>query len=222
MEEKNSKTIEDYLETLLILQRDGVTIVGARLAELLNVTPPTVTNTLKRMSRDGLINSDEVQGAVLTQHGLDMARSVMRRHMLTEWLLIKMLKIPWSQSHSEAHSLEHTVSKTVEEQMRVNLGDPKTCPHGNPMPGFESVTSNWVALTEVPEGCTVTIRRIHELAENNPELLKYLEENDLIPGSRVEVIEILPFNQSVSLKVKSHIVSLGFMTAGFIFVELLD
>ncbi len=222
MEEKNSKTIEDYLETLLILQRDGVTIVGARLAELLNVTPPTVTNTLKRMSRDGLINSDEAQGAVLTQHGLEMARSVMRRHMLTEWLLIKMLKIPWSQSHSEAHSLEHTVSNKVEEQMRVNLGDPKTCPHGNPMPGFESVTSNWLPLIDIAAGHSAIIRRIHELGENSPELLKYLEENDLTPGSRVEVIEILPFNQSLSLKVKGHTVSLSFPTAGFIFVELLD
>lgn len=219
MTEKNSATIEDYLETLLILQRDGATIVGARLAELLKVTPPTVTNTLKRMRRDSLVTSNDVQGFLLTEHGLDMARSVMRRHMLTEWMLMKMLKVPWSRTHSEAHNIEHTVSETIEEQMRINLGDPKTCPHGNPMPGFETVTSNWLPLIDIPAGDSVIIRRIHELGENSPELLKFLEDNELIPGTRVEVAEILPFNQTLSLKVKGHAVSLGFPTARYIFVE---
>ncbi len=219
MDDKNSATIEDYLETLFILQRDGVPIVGARLAELLKVTPPTVTNTLKRMSRDGLVTSNNVQGSLLTEQGLEMARSVMRRHMLTEWLLMKMLKIPWSKTHSEAHNLEHNVSETIEEQMRANLGDPNTCPHGNPMPGFEYVTANLLPLIDIPSGQSVIIRRIHELGENDPELLKFLEENELVPGVGVEVVEILPFNQTLSLKVKGHTVSLGFSTARFIFVE---
>ena len=133
MSEKSSATIEDYLETLYILQRDGVPIVGARLAEWLGVTPPTVTNTLKRMLRDGLIESNDAQGFLLTGQGLELARSVMRRHMLTEWLLMTVLKVPWSQTHSEAHNLEHTVSDRIEELMRANLGNPMTCPHGRPV-----------------------------------------------------------------------------------------
>lgn len=219
MGEKNSATIEDYLETLYVLQRDGVPIVGARLAELLRVTPPTVTNTLKRMTRDGLVTSNDVRGFLLTEQGLEMARSVMRRHMLTEWLLMTVLKVPWSQTHSEAHNLEHTVSEMIEEQMRTNLGNPKTCPHGNPMPGFESVTSSWLPLIDITSGETVIIRRIHELGENDPELMKFLEENGIVPGAEVEISEILSFNQTISLKLKDRIVSLGFSSARFIFVE---
>lgn len=219
MVEKKSATIEDYLETLYILQRDGVPIVGTRLAEILGVTPPTVTNTLKRMTRDGLITPDEGRGSVLTEQGLETARSVMRRHMLMEWLLVTTLKIPWSQTHAEAHNLEHTVSEMIEKQMRNNLGNPKTCPHGNPMPGFESLTSSWIPLMDIASGEHVIIRRIHELAENDPELMGFLEESGIVPGARVEVSETLPFNQTISLKLKDNIVSLGFTAARYIYVE---
>lgn len=221
MGEKNSATIEDYLEVLYIMQRDGIPIVGARLAEILGVTPPTVTNTLKRMTRDGLIFSNEIQGFLLTEPGFEMACSVMRRHMLTEWLLMTVLKVPWSQTHSEAHNLEHTVSEMIEEQMRTNLGNPKTCPHGNPMPGFESSTSKWIPLAEIVPGETAIIRRIHELGENDPELMKFLEENGIIPGAEVEISAILTFNQSISLLVNDHQVSIGFSIVKFIYVEKL-
>jgi DtxR family Mn-dependent transcriptional regulator len=217
--DKNSATIEDYLEFLLVMQRDNIPVVGARLAELLGVTPPTVTNTLKRMSRDGLVTITDPQGTLLTEKGMEMARSVMRRHMLTEWMLLKMLKVPWSQTHTEAHSMEHTISDTIEEQMRSNLGDPKTCPHGNPLPGYEFVTFHWTPLIEVHSGARVTIRRIHEMGEGNPELLAYLENNEIVPGSEWEVTEILSFNQTMTLKANGRMVSLGFALARFIFVE---
>jgi DtxR family transcriptional regulator, Mn-dependent transcriptional regulator len=216
---ENSATIEDYLETLYILQRDGVPIVGARLAEMLKVTPPTVTNTLKRMIRDGLVASTDEQGLHLTKEGFEMARSVMRRHMLTEWLLMSVLKVPWSQTHSEAHNLEHTVSEMVEEQMRNNLGNPKTCPHGNPMPGFETYASKWVPLIDIIAGEVVIIRRIHELGENDPDLMKFLEENGIIPGAALEISEVLPFNQTITLKIKDRSVSLGFSSARYIYAE---
>jgi DtxR family Mn-dependent transcriptional regulator len=219
MNEKNSATIEDYLEILYIMQRDRVPIVGARLAELLRVTPPTVTNTLKRMARDGLVTSNEDLGIFLSERGIEMARSVMRRHMLTEWLLMSVLKVPWSQTHAEAHNLEHTVSEMIEEQMRINLGNPKTCPHGNPMPGFESVTSSWLPLIDIASGETVMIRRIHELGENDSELMKFLEENGIIPGAKVEISEILPFNQTIAVKLKDRNISLGFSSARFIYIE---
>jgi DtxR family Mn-dependent transcriptional regulator len=219
MSEKNSATIEDYLEILYIMQRDRVPIVGARLAELLRVTPPTVTNTLKRMVRDGLVTSNEDLGIFLSERGIEMARSVMRRHMLTEWLLMSVLKVPWSQTHAEAHNLEHTVSEMIEEQMRINLGNPKTCPHGNPMPGFESVTSSWLPLIDIASGETVIIRRIHELGENDSELMKFLEENGIIPGAKVEISEILPFNQTIAVKLKDRDISLGFSSARFIYIE---
>lgn len=222
MSEKNSATIEDYLETLYILQRDGVPIVGARLAEMMKVTPPTVTNTLKRMTRDDLVTTSDAQGLLLTEQGMEMARSVIRRHMLTEWLLMRVLKVPWSQTHSEAHNLEHTVSEMIEERMRDNLGNPTTCPHGNPMPGFEAAALAWLPLINLTPGVKIVIRRVHELGENDPDLMGFLEENGLVPGAEAEVIDRLQFNQTMALKLSDRIVSLGFPAARFIFVEKLN
>jgi len=193
MEQKTSATIEDYLSLLFVLQRDGEPFVGARLAALLGVSAPTVTNTLKRM--------------------------VMRRHMLTEWMLVRMLDIPWASTHAEAHHMEHTISEIIEERLRTSLDDPRTCPHGNPFPGYEYVTTGWKALVEITVGKTVTIRRIHEMAEENAELLRFFESNGLLPGVEVQVLEVLPFNQTITLKAGEHRVILGYLAARYLFVE---
>lgn len=218
MSEKISTTIEDYLSLLYISERDGEPVNGARLAELLGVTAPTVTNTLKRMSRDGLLEMDENHTPRLTSHGDKLARSVMRRHMLAEWMLIRLLS--WSKVHEQAHGFEHTISDEVEAALLEELNQPETCPHGNPLPGYEDTVSAWIPLTRVNVGQTVTIRRIHELAEQIPGLLGFLEEHLIEPGQVVQVAEILPFNQTVSLSVNGKPVILGFSIARHIYVQI--
>jgi len=156
---------------------------------------------------------------VLTETGRAAAYSVIRRHMLTEWLLVRMLKVPLSQTHDEAHNIEHAISPQLEQRMRENLGDPQVCPHGNPFPGCEQVTSRWVALTDLPTGEAVILRRIHEFAEDNPELLKFLVDNGVTPGARAQVVEILPFNQTLTLSIDNQKVTLGFSAARLIFAE---
>jgi len=103
--------------------------------------------------------------------------------------------------------------------MRTNLDDPQLCPHGNPLPGYEYVAAGWLPLTTILPGERVTIRRIHETAEDNPELLQFLEANGIVPGVQASVTEILPFNQTVSLKLGKKTVALGFRTARYVFVE---
>jgi DtxR family Mn-dependent transcriptional regulator len=213
---KHSQTIEDYLSLIYVMERDREPVVGARLAELLGVTPPTVTNTMKRMARDGLITMDE-NGTHLTPEGWSAAKDVMRRHMLMEWMMIKIL--PWSKLHGEAHNLEHAVSPEAEAAVYEELGRPQTCPHGNPLPGCEAAVANWVPLTELASGEKVIIRRIHELAEENPPLLAFLEEKKVMPGTPATVGEILPFNQTISIEVEGHPVTLGFAAAKYIFAE---
>src|ERR1051326_3248872 len=134
--EKPSTTIENYLSLMYVLERDKEPVIGVRLAELLSVTPPTVTNTLKRMVRDGLITMDK-NGTRLTKAGKQSARTVLRRHMLTEWMMARML--PWSKLHQEAHNLEHAISSEVESALFEEMGEPQTCPHGNPLPDRKSV-----------------------------------------------------------------------------------
>jgi DtxR family Mn-dependent transcriptional regulator len=212
-----SPTIEDYLSTMFVLQRDGEPIVGARLAELIGVSAPTVTNTLKRMARDGLVVPDEIQGTRLTESGWQAASSVMRRHMLTEWLLARL--VGWSKSHTQAHGMEHVVSEELEAALADDLENPKTCPHGNPMPGWEQVVAGWTPLISHGAGETVTVRRVHELAEEMEGLLPFLEEKGLLPGQAVMVAEVLPFNQTVTVLVGEQPVTLGFGVARYLFVE---
>lgn len=213
---KHSQTIEDYLSLIYVIERDGEPVIGARLAELLKVSAPTVTNTLKRMVRDGLITMQE-NGTHLTESGWEAARQIMRKHMLTEWMMLKML--PWSKLHSEAHNLEHAISEEAENALFEELGHPKTCPHGNPLPGFEDVVQQWVPLTQIPIGSEVIIRRIHELAEENLELMDFLERKGIILGKKVKVVEILAFNHTLTIEFEKNLTTLGFTVARYILVE---
>jgi DtxR family Mn-dependent transcriptional regulator len=171
------------------------------------------------MERDGWIATDQGKDIRLTAKGCEAAGSVIRRHMLTEWMLARMLKVPWSHVHAEADQIEHTISDEIETQMRTSLDDPQLCPHGNPLPGYEHVAAGWLPLTGVLPGQKVIIRRIHETAEENHELLEFLEKNGVVPGALAEVTEILPFNQTLSLQVGNQKVALGFQTARYIFAE---
>ncbi len=215
--DKLSTTIENYLSLIYVLEREREPVLGVHLAQLLSVTAPTVTNTLKRMARDGLIAMDE-KGTRLTRTGKESACTILRRHMLTEWMMARML--PWSKLHEEAHHLEHAISSEVETALFEELGHPQTCPHGNPLPGYEEAVSSWIPLTETSISEKVVIRRIHELAEYNLELLAFLESKGLMPGAEVIVREVLPFNQTIALEIQEQVVTLGFASANYIFVEV--
>lgn len=211
-----SPLIQDYLSLIYVMERDGEPVVGSRLAELLGVTPPTVTNTLKRMTRDGLISMNS-EGTHLTDAGWEAGKVVMRRHMLMEWMMAKTL--PWSKLHAEAHQLEHAISTMAESALMAQLGNPRTCPHGNPLPGNEDAVADWVPLTRINVGETVIIRRIHELAEENLPLLDFLEANQIMPGKQALVSEVLPFNHTITVVVDGRAVTLGNVSARYIFVE---
>lgn len=215
-----SPTVEDYLMTMHVLERDHGEIVAARLVEQLGVTHPTVAMTLKRMERDRWITGKGRRGGIhLTDAGRSAAHSVVRRHMLTEWLLLKILKVPYLQIHAEAHHLEHAISNAIEERLVDVLGAPQTCPHGNPLPGYESVTRGWPSLIEFIPGEKLRIRRIHEFAEDNQDLLRFLVENKVMPGNEVTIKEILSFNQTLTLKVSGVPVVLGFAAARSLYGE---
>jgi DtxR family transcriptional regulator, Mn-dependent transcriptional regulator len=220
-EVRPSPTIEDYLGVIYTLARDGERVIGARLAESLDVSAPTITATLKRMARDGWIMIGDDKVITLTEQGRTMAMSVIRRHMLTEWMLSRVLKLPFSELHREAHHIEHTLSAEVEERLQTEMDDPRFCPHGNPLPGFEDEVSMWQPLSQVREGQNVVLQRIHENIENQYESLSFLEANGLTPGTRIIVIDRLPFNETMRIMVGGNLVMLGLNLADLLYVELM-
>ena len=132
-----------------------------------------------------------------------------------------MLKtLPWSKLHEEAHNLEHAISSMAESALIEQLGNPQTCPHGNPLPGFEEAVANWMPLTELPVGQKVIIRRIHELAEENASLLSFLEEKNVMPETEALVSDVLPFNETVTIEINDQPITLGNVAAKYIFVEI--
>lgn len=222
LQSRPTHTVEDYLMTMQVMERDNGEIIPARLAEMLNVAPATVAMTLKRMERDNWITGTGRKAVHLTETGRAASHSVTRRHMLTEWLLVSVLKVPLSETHNEAHHIEHAISAQLEERLNDVLGNPEVCPHGNPFPGCEQVTSHWISLIDLPVGELVVVRRIHEFAEENIDLLKYLVENGVVPGAEIRLAEILPFNQTLTIAVAGKPVTLGFPAARFIFAERLE
>jgi DtxR family Mn-dependent transcriptional regulator len=181
--------VEDYLETIYELEESGIPVMRARLVERLRVSAPTVSETVARLEREGFLSLDQQRLVHLTERGRHAATAVMRRHRLAERLLVDVLKVPWHQVHEEAHRLEHAISETLEPYLVKVLGDPGTCPHGNPIPGsanFVDVTGQ-VPLTDLADGEHAVVRRIDEEVEAQPAAMLTLEQDALMPGCAVEV-----------------------------------
>ncbi len=217
--EKPTPTVEDYLCIIYTLKREGNEVYGAKLAEILNVSPPTVTATIQRMVRDGWINYSTSKKISLTKIGTQAARSVIRRHMLTEWMLSKILNIPWSDIHEEADKLEHSISPDIEKSLSAVLNDPDFCPHGNPFPGSEEISENWIPLLKFSQKKSVIIRRIHEFLEDNLDAMRFLEEKNVLPGHVFTIKQIIPFNKTLTISGEKNNVTLGFEIANLIYAE---
>ena len=208
-----TSVVEDYLQVLHYLTRDGCTVIAARLAERLNVSPPTVTATLQRMERDGLIEHGPRKEILFTPEGRHAAEDIVRRHALTERLLTDLLKMPWHESHEEAHGVEHVMTPKIEARLLNALGNPTTCPHGNPIPGLGTLAPDEFPLDQARPGDQLTIQRITEEAEEDPRLMKYLQEHGVEPGATMMVREANGFNATVVLEGPRGPVSLGFGVA---------
>jgi DtxR family transcriptional regulator, Mn-dependent transcriptional regulator len=218
--EAPSKTIEDYLLNIYTLSSEGRTVIAARLAEALDVAAPTVTATLHRMARDGLITVSQQKEVGLTDDGHAAAETMVRRHRLAERLLIDILGLDWADVHEEAHRFEHAISPRVEERILAVLGDPTTCPHGSPIPGTGAVYSSEAFRVENAHlGDRVVIDRISEDAENDRELLSFFQRSGLLPGREFEVGEVEPYNSLMVLRGDADSIPVSFPVAHQIWVR---
>ena len=181
--------VEQYLETILELEEAGIVPMRARIVERLGVSAPAVSETVKRLEREGYVSLDSERVLHLSEAGREYATSMLRKHRLAEVLLVDVLKVPWRQVHEEACRLEHAISDTLERHLVALLGDPGTCPHGSPIPGSAHVVDPGPlrALSTVPTGESCVVRRIDEHLQTLVPRMVELETARLLPGQRVVV-----------------------------------
>jgi len=209
--DRPTPTVEDYLQEIYDLRDEGKDVIAARLAERIGVSSPTAWATLQRMQRDGLVELRGRHDIHLTAKGKEAAESIKRRHFLAERLLVDILGLDWAESHEEAHRIEHAVSPLVEERIMALLGNPTTCPHGNPFPGLPKPPT--VFLSTLKEGDERAIDGVREDAEEDFELMRFLQRNGLTPGTKIRVAEVASFNSTMTIEIDGRQVVLGIPAA---------
>lgn len=179
---------EEYLQAIWTIADEGGPVIAARLSEFLRVSPASVSEMVHRLEREGLVDLTERHEIRLTGQGEALARRVVRRHRLIERMLVDLLGYEWWKTHDEAERLEHAISPEMEERMAERLGDPDTCPHGNPMPG--AARRRWSQpLEQAPTAEPVIIERIPDQFEHEPGFLEYLDQQGMRPGATLRVVE---------------------------------
>ncbi|MGO9341191.1 MAG: metal-dependent transcriptional regulator, partial [Acidimicrobiales bacterium] len=182
--------LEEYLETIHDLAEAGTPVIQARIAERLGKAAPSVSEMLDRLQADGYVERDG-RLLELTGKGRTIAEGVVRKHRLAERLLVDVIGLEWHKAHLEAGRWEHVISDEVEARLVELLGNPTTCPHGNPSPGASGDGSELRAQTcllDASTGEVVRLERITEEVELDTRSLAYLYEHNFIPGNTATVV----------------------------------
>ena len=183
-------TTEEYLETILSLEEEGVVPMRARLVERLGISAASVSETVGRLVEGGWVELAGDRRLSLTAKGRGLATTIVRRHRLAERLLVDVIGLEWEKVHAEAARWEHAISADVEEKLVLLLGDPATCPHGNPIPGslHSAPTTPTIALADAGVG-PVTIARVSERLEMSDDALVLIAGAHLMPGCDATITE---------------------------------
>ena len=215
-----SVAIEDYAKAIFALQAEvGGPVSTTAVAERLGVTPASASGMLRRLDEQGLVAHRPYHGVELTAAGRRVALRVLRHHRLLETYLTRSLGMPWDRVHEEAEVLEHVLSDQLEALIDAQLGHPTHDPHGDPIP------SAALELDERPCRCLASLEAgasgvLARVSDAEPEMLRYLAERGIAPGTRFEVLEHQPFDGPLFVRFDDHVHVLGGDLARAISVEL--
>jgi DtxR family Mn-dependent transcriptional regulator len=199
--------VEEYLETIFALEEEGIPVIQARLAERLDKAAPSVSEMLDRLESDELITRSARQIS-MTSKGTALAEGVVRKHRLAERLLVDVIGLDWDKAHVEAGRWEHVISDDVEERLVELLGNPATCPHGNPIPGAHARPLDQRSLVDAVPGERIRLERITESVEHEPASLSYLGDHGLTPGTTAVIQSKAP-DGTLTLIVGEATIALG-------------
>ena len=213
-----SRAVEDYLKAIWTLQRGSAPVSTSALAGHLDRSPASVTNMIKSLAEQGLVEHEPYHGVQLSAQGEQVALRIIRRHRVIEAYLIERLGYSWDRVHAEAERLEHAASDELVERMATVLGDPELDPHGSPIPtaAGELADRGHPALSELAEGTRAIVREVSDADEGR---LRYLAELGLYPGTPVEVLHREPFGGPIKVLVAGRERSLGRSLADVMRVE---
>src|SRR5919106_3122391 len=200
----------EYLEALYEMAEEGIPTQQARLAEWLDVTPASVSEAIKRLSRRGLVETGEGRRLRFTREGKRAAETLVRRHRLAERFLVEVVGLPWHLAHEEATEWGRVISDRVEERLVDILGDPPTCVHGNPIPGTARPVdqSDLRPLDRVQPGGRVRLERLTEDLELDLDVMRFFERSGLMPGADIAVLSVAP-DGTMTLEIAGEKVGLG-------------
>ena len=215
----SERTVEEYLDSVGALERLESPVKTSSLAQVLEVSPASVSEMLQRLSKKGLIEYAPYGGATLTEEGRQRVLELTRRHRLWEVFLNRYLGIGWEDVYQEACSLEHATSDFITERLAQFLDNPEVCPHGDPIPkdNYELPELSGIPLTELEIGQLGTL--VSVINESNAKFLHYLSGLGLIPGAKVKMLEKAPFDGTLTIEVDDSIKAIGPQAASYIMVE---
>lgn len=199
---------EDYLKSILEAETEGETVISARLAHLLKVSPPAVTMALRRLKKDGLVRVAASGEVGLTAAGRTIARKLALRHHLIERMLSEMFGMEWWKVHDEAERLEHAVSPNFEAKLLAKLGSGGACPHGNLSEIESSASRRRRGLVLLADAELDTHYTVSGIYERDRGLLEFLEHRGIRPGARLKVLE-RNYDQTLTLTTPEGTISLG-------------
>ena len=208
--------LEEYLEAIHELQEEGTAVIQARLAERLGHSAPSVSEMVRRLRDEGYVVA-KGRALSLTGKGRTRAESVVRKHRLAERLLTDVIGLPWHKAHVEACRWEHVISDEVEERLVELLGNPTTCPHGNPIPGAGEPRTDLVALSTLEPGDAARLELVTEQVEIDIDALTYLSTNGFVPGTDARIESRGP-DGTLTLEVDGRTLALGPALADRLFV----
>jgi DtxR family Mn-dependent transcriptional regulator len=214
-----SVKFREYAEAIWEIEEEGIEVIQARVADWLGVSRASVSEMMKRMHAEGLVSLDD--GIRLTEAGRHLAEVIVRRHRLAERFLSEVLQLPWDKVHAEAEVWETTISDDVERAMWAVMDDPKTCPHGNPIPGAGYKPPKMKPIAAMLPGELLRLERISEELELDAEMMGYLDRSGLRPGAQVELRERDPHG-AITAAVNGELVGIGVFAAERLFVETSD
>jgi DtxR family Mn-dependent transcriptional regulator len=206
--EKLSPQIQDYLKRIYLLESQPGGASTNAIAQALGVRPASVTGMLKKLAQLRLVRHVPYQGARLTRRGERIALEVVRHHRLLEVFLVETMGYTWDEVHVEADRLEHAISEDFEDRLAARLGNPKTDPHGDPIPAKDGSLPSVrpLRLPHLADGQTARVARVQD---GDPTLLRHAAELGLIPSAHVELIATDPYGGSLRVRIEGVERSVG-------------